>query len=127
MAAPAAAQTTPLFASDDPIHIKIAGPVNAVARGAEGFDRAPRSYSQSCRHCRNISDPTVRTGHHSPAEADLQLPATQGRLCPKASGVLAVRRAGPFEAVTHCQNDTGFQQHLLLEYSAYRIFNLISP
>jgi hypothetical protein len=29
--------------------------------------------------------------------------------------------------VTHCQSPEGFQQHMLLEYSAYRIFNLISP
>ena len=29
--------------------------------------------------------------------------------------------------VTHCQQSPGFQQHLLLEYAAYRLYNLVTP
>jgi hypothetical protein len=29
--------------------------------------------------------------------------------------------------VTHCQREVGFQQKVLLEYSAYRLYNLITP
>jgi hypothetical protein len=34
---------------------------------------------------------------------------------------------GRLKLVTHCRSQEGFQQHLLLEYSAYRVFNLITP
>jgi hypothetical protein len=29
--------------------------------------------------------------------------------------------------VTHCRNSASFQQYLLLEYSAYRMYNLLTP
>src|SRR5213075_281730 len=44
---------------------------------------------------------------------------------PAATSLFASQR--PLKLVTHCRSDEGFQQHLLLEYSAYRIFNLITP
>jgi len=127
MAAPAAAQTTPLFASDDPIHIKIAGPVNAVARGAED-STAPREATLSLAgtaetypirlSARGITRRLKLTCSFPPLRVDFAQK-------PPASSLFAGQ--GRLKLVTHCQNDTGFQQHLLLEYSAYRIFNLISP
>src|SRR6186997_3293429 len=127
MAAPAAAQTTSLFASDDPIHIKIAGPVNAVARGAED-STAPREATLSLAgtaetypirlSARGITRRLKLTCSFPPLRVDFAQK-------PPASSLFAGQ--GRLKLVTHCQNDTGFQQHLLLEYSAYRIFNLISP
>jgi hypothetical protein len=42
---------------------------------------------------------------------------------PKDSLFAGQRR---LKLVTHCRSHEGFQQHLLLEYSAYRVFNLIT-
>ncbi|HTK58378.1 MAG TPA: hypothetical protein VL336_05300 [Sphingomicrobium sp.] len=127
IAAPAAAQTTPLFASDDPIHIKIAGPVSAVARSAED-STAPRDATLSLAgtpetypirlSARGITRRLKLTCSFPPLRVDFAQK-------PPATSLFAGQ--GRLKLVTHCQNDAGFQQHLLLEYSAYRIFNLISP
>ena len=127
LAAPAAAQTTPLFASDEPIRITIRGPINAIARGAED-STAPRDATLSLAgspetypirlSARGITRRLKLTCSFPPLRVDFaQKPA--------ATSLFAGQ--GRLKLVTHCQNQEGFQQHLLLEYSAYRIFNLISP
>ena len=127
VAAPAAAQTTPLFASDEPLRLTIAGPLNALARSAEKSEEprdgllkvsgspeaypiklAPRGITRRKRDTCSFPPLRVQFAQKPPVSS---LFAGQGRL----------------KLVTHCRSAEGFQQHLLLEYSAYRIFNLISP
>jgi len=127
MAAPAAAQTTPLFASDEPIRLTISGPLAALAREAEKpvgprdavlkLSGSPEAYPIKLsprgitRRKRDICGfPPLR----------VEFPQK-----PPASSLFAGQRR--LKLVTHCRSPEGFQQHLLLEYSAYRIFNLISP
>ena len=127
LAAPAAAQTTPLFASDDPIRITIRGPVNAVARAAEDSTE-PRDALLSLGgtaetypirlSARGITRRTKAVCSFPPLRVDFAQK-------PPASSLFAGQ--GRLKLVTHCQSSESFQQHLLLEYSAYRIFNLISP
>lgn len=127
LAAPAAAQTTPLFASDDPIRITIRGPVSAIARGAED-STSPRDAVLSLAgaaetypirlSARGITRRLKLTCSFPPLRVDFAQK-------PPATSLFAGQ--GRLKLVTHCQNQEGFQQHLLLEYSAYRIFNLISP
>ena len=126
-AVPATAQTTPLFASDEPLRLTITGPFGTIARNAEKsveprdaalkltgtgevypIKLAPRGIT---RRKRDICPfPPLRVEFpQKPAEASLF--AHQKRL----------------KLVTHCRASEDFQQHLLLEYSAYRIFNLLTP
>ena len=126
MAAPAAAQR-PLFASDEPVRLTISGPLAALARGAEKsaeprdavlkmpgtseiypIKLSPRGITRRKRDICGFPPLRVQFPQKPPASS---LFAGQGRL----------------KLVTHCRSPEGFQQHLLLEYSAYRIFNLISP
>lgn len=126
IAAPATAQT-PLFASDEPIHITIAGPINAIARGAED-STTPRDATLSLAgtaetfpirlSARGITRRLKLTCSFPPLRVDLVQK-------PPATSLFAGQ--GRLKLVTHCQNDAGYQQHVLLEYSAYRIFNIISP
>ena len=44
---------------------------------------------------------------------------------PPATSVFAGQKK--LKLVTHCRNDASSQQYILLEYSAYRIYNLITP
>ena len=127
LAAPAAAQTTPLFASDVPIRITIRGPVNAVARSAED-STDPRDAILSLvgtsetypirLSARGITRRTKAVCSFPPLRVDFAQK-------PPASSLFAGQ--GRLKLVTHCQSSESFQQHLLLEYSAYRLFNLISP
>jgi hypothetical protein len=127
LAAPAAAQTTPLFASDEPIRLTISGPINALARTAEKSVEprdgvlkvagSPEAYAIKLSP-RGITRRKKDTCGFPPLRVEFpQKPA--------ASSLFAGQRR--LKLVTHCRSPEGFQQHLLLEYSAYRIFNLISP
>ena len=126
-AAEAATPATPLFASDAPIKISIRGPVNAIARSAERSPGArdgtmalagsPDSYAIRLSP-RGITRRRKETCQFPPLRVDLVQPAA-------ATSLFAGQRR--LKLVTHCRPSADFQQHLLLEYAAYRIFNLISP
>ena len=127
LATPATAQTTPLFASDASIRVTIQGPVGAIARGAEDSTE-PRDASLTLAgspeaypirlSARGITRRLRQTCTFPPLRVEFaQKPA--------ASSLFSGQRR--LKLVTHCQSAEGYQQHLLLEYSAYRIFNLINP
>ena len=127
LATPAAAQTTPLFASDDPIHVTIRGPIGVIARNAEDSTQpregqlvlagAPETYPIQLS-ARGITRRTRDVCTFPPLRVEfMQKPAATS---------LFVHQ-GRLKLVTHCQPSDGYQQQLLLEYSAYRIFNLLSP
>ena len=123
----AGAPVTPLFADDSTIAIGIQGPLGDIARSAERSS--------------------------APSEATLMLSATGASLPIRLSPRGITRRrsetcsfpplrvefpqrpaAGSLFAgqhrlklVTHCRPADSFQQFLLLEYSAYRLFNVLSP
>lgn len=122
-----AAPATPLFADDTPIAISIQGPLGEIARSAERSSPprpgvlaiagttgtlpvrlSPRGITR--RKSETCSFPPLRV-EFAPSPAAGSLFAGQRRL----------------KLVTHCQPSDGFQQQLLLEYSAYRLFNLIDP
>jgi hypothetical protein len=131
VASPAAARgqapPTPLFASDAPIRLTIQGPIGQIARGAED-STAPREAtltlaappeSHAIRlSARGITRRRKETCSFPPLRVELAQPAA-------ANSLFAGQRR--LKLVTHCRSQEGFQQHLLLEYAAYRIFNLISP
>ena len=120
---------TPLFASDAPIALTIQGPINAIARSAETspFDACrrrcrlpapPESYADPPDSPRGITRRRKETCHFPPLRVELAQPAA-------ATSLFAGQRR--LKLVTHCRSSAGFQQHLLLEYAAYRMFNLITP
>jgi hypothetical protein len=126
LAAPAAAQAPePLFASSDPIHLTIQAPLGNLERNRgskaaisgtltdPGGQALPISLALRgiTRRTSDICDfPPVRVTFTAPPPAT-SLFARQHRL----------------KLVTHCRNSSSFQQYVLLEYSAYRMFNVLSP
>ena len=123
----AAAPATPLFADDAPIAISIKGPLTEIARSAERSSMphpgvltitgtagslpvrlSPRGITR--RKSETCSFPPLRVEFAQP---------------PAAGSLFAGQRR--LKLVTHCQQSESFQQYLLLEYSAYRLFNLIDP
>lgn len=131
MAAPVAASAqvgpTPLFAGDDPIRLTIKGPLGSIARKAadsmQSHDATLSLASPAEVHpiklsARGLSRRKSGICQFPPLRVELTQPAP-------ATSLFAGQRR--LKLVTHCRPSEGFQQHLLLEYSAYRIFNLISP
>ena len=118
---------TPLFASDDPIRLTIKGPIGSIARKAEDSMQphgatlslaTPAEVHPIRLSARGLSRRKSGICQFPPLRVELAQPAPAGSL-------FAGQRR--LKLVTHCRPSEGFQQHLLLEYSAYRIFNLISP
>ena len=125
-AGPVAAQTA-LFATDEPLRLEIRGPISAIVKGSRDapatrpaqLSVVGTGVSQAIRLTpRGITRLRRETCTFPPLRVEFALPpappspfAGQGRL----------------KLVTHCQPSTSFQQHVLLEYAAYRLYNLISP
>ena len=125
--ASAQASPTPLFASDAPIRLTIQGPINLIARDAEDsttprpatLTLATPPESHAIRlSARGITRRRKETCTFPPLRVDLAQPAA-------ATSMFAGQRR--LKLVTHCRSQDSFQQHLLLEYASYRIFNLLSP
>jgi hypothetical protein len=127
MAAPAAAQTAPkpLFERNDMLRITITGPINQIARTAQ--------------QTRQARDGTLTVaGETLPVQLSprgitrlkrdvCQFPPLWVRFrAPPGPGSIFAGQT-QLKLVTHCQAAASFQQHLLLEYSAYRLYNQLTP
>jgi hypothetical protein len=118
---------TRLFASDAPIRFTIQGPINLIASRAED-STTPRDATLTLAgaspaypirlSARGITRRLQETCQFPPLRVEFTQPP------PKDSLFAGQKR---LKLVTHCRSQEGFQQHLLLEYSAYRVFNLITP
>lgn len=117
----------PLFADDAPIRITIQGPVGAIARKAAKSvepEAATLSIAASAEtypirlSARGLSRRTAGICDFPPLRVEFTQP-------PAAASLFAGQRR--LKLVTHCKSSAGHQQYLLLEYSAYRLSNILSP
>jgi hypothetical protein len=127
-AAAAAEPATPLFASSDMIRLTIKGPIGAVSRTGDRSS-APRPATLTLvgqspeTHAvmlspRGITRRKTETCQFSPLRVEFTAK-------PAASSLFKGQRR--LKLVTHCRGAAGFQQFLLLEYAAYRLFNVLTP
>ena len=127
VAVPASAQTaspvTPLFASDAPIQITIKGPISSLASKRNEEQRAATlTYA-------GTSYPITLTprGITRLKKDVCQFPPLRVTFNPKPPAGSIFDHQGSLKLVTHCRSGTDFQQKVLLEYSAYRLYNLLTP
>jgi len=123
----AAAQdgVTPLFSSNEVIRITIAGPVSAIAR-SKSEERHPGTLTVAGT---SEALPITLSGRGiTRLQPDIcQFPPLWVRFTspPPSQSLFAGQKS--LKLVTHCRSSESFQQHLLLEYAAYRMFNAVSP
>ena len=126
-AVPAAAQggEKPLFASDDVIRLTITGPVSSIAR-SKSQQAQPGTLTLAA------------TGETIPVTLSARgLTRRQSDICrfpplwvrfpgpPPAQSPFAGQKS--LKLVSHCRGSESFQQHVLLEYAAYRMYNALTP
>ena len=126
-APPSAAPATPLFASDAPIQLTIQGPIATLVRNSE---RAPAPTAATLSLAGSNEAHAIRLTPRGITRLKKEIcgfPPLRVEFAqpPAAASLFSGQRR--LKLVTHCRPASGFQQHLLLEYSAYRIFNLVSP
>ena len=127
-AALAQAPPKPLFASDQPFRFTITGPITRIAQTAQG-SRQPRAAMLSIpgspaeTHAIELSP----RGITRLKRETCQFPPLRVRFqgSPAPPSLFAGQRQ--LKLVTHCRAPASFQQYLLLEYSAYRLYNLLTP
>jgi hypothetical protein len=115
----------PLFAADQPIHIAIQAPLQNLIQ-----NRGSKSIITG-----TLTDPN---GQNLPVSLSLRgITRRSSDICdfppirvvfttpPAATSVFAGQKK--LKLVTHCKNSPSFQQYLLLEYSAYKMYNLLTP
>jgi hypothetical protein len=123
--AAAAGSPTPLFSSDTPIRITIKGPMATLAS-----DRSNAS--------RPATLTVTGTSESLPVKLSVRgITRRQGDICqfpplrldfpqrPAPASLFGGQRR--LKLVTHCRKSDDFQQKVLLEYAAYRLYNLMTP
>jgi hypothetical protein len=117
----------PLFQSDAPIKFTIQGPINSIARKAARsvepeaamLSMATPVESHPIRlSARGLSRRTGGICDFPPLRVEFTQP-------PPTTSLFSGQRR--LKLVTHCKPSPGHQQHLLLEYSAYRLLNQLTP
>jgi len=126
IAAPAAAKgDDPLFASPDPIQITIKAPLSYLTRNRNAqtaisgvlVDPGGQSLPIGLQ-LRGITRRTSEICDFPPLRVDFTA-------SPTATSVFAGQKK--LKLVTHCRNSASFQQYVLLEYAAYRLYNVLTP
>lgn len=119
-----AAEPKPLFADDQLIHVTIKGQIGRLVSSEDrsrivpatisiGSDSLPAQLSP-----RGITRLRKDTCEFPPIRVDFTG-------APLPSSMFAGQNR--LKLVTHCQPKESFQQYVLLEYAAYRLYNLMSP
>ena len=123
--APAALAADPLFASSDPIQLTIKAPLAYLMRNRDSqapvsgvlIDPSGQSLPVNLQ-LRGITRRTSEICDFAPLRVDFTA-------APPATSVFAGQKR--LKVVTHCRNSASFQQYVLLEYAAYRLYNLLTP
>jgi hypothetical protein len=126
LVAPASAKgDDPLFAASDTIQLTIKAPIQYLMRNRDaqapvsGVLIDPNGQALPINlQLRGITRRTSEICDFAPLRVDFTAP-------PPAASVFAGQKK--LKLVTHCRNSPSFQQNLLLEYAAYRLYNILTP
>jgi hypothetical protein len=125
-ARPAEAQAPkPLFATYEPIHMIIQAPLPSLIRNRASQDVVSGTLTGPDGVALPVSLSLRGITRRSRDTCDFPPLRVQFTSAPPATSVFAGQRR--LKLVTHCRNRESFQQYLLLEYAAYKMYNLLTP
>ncbi|HEY4071248.1 MAG TPA: hypothetical protein VGM04_06810 [Sphingomicrobium sp.] len=125
MSAPAAAQQPkPLFASNDPIHIVIQAQLSGLIHNRSS-SAVQGTLTDPAGQALPVAISVRGITRRATDVCDFPPLRVQFTSAPPASSPFAGQKR--LKLVTHCRNAESFQQYVLLEYSAYRMYNVLTP
>ena len=124
--APAAAQAPkPLFAASDPIHIVIQAPLPGLIRNRGADTVVAGTLTDPSGLALPVSLSLRGITRRSSDICDFPPLRVQFTSPPPATSLFKGQKK--LKLVTHCKSSPSFQQKVLLEYSVYKMYNLLTP
>ncbi len=119
-----ARESAPLFASAEPIDITITGPVSEIVRKASvSTEPKPASLAVSGR---TLAIELSARGHARRRPENCKFPPLRVKFSEPPPQDSIFHQQKSLKLVTHCRAPESFQQHTLLEYAAYRMYNEVT-
>ena len=118
----------PLFASDEMIHVTVKGPILSLPRSktASGQE-APGTLTVQGAAPETLPITLSLRGITRRTQDVCSFPPLRVDFGEKVGGKSLFKGQKRLKLVTHCQSAPSFQQNLLLEYTAYRLYNRLTP
>jgi hypothetical protein len=126
--AAAAAPPKPLFASSEVIHLTLQGPIGSLARGpTDSEESVAGSLTVQGAAPETLPVALSARGITRRKKDVCSFPPLRVEFAEKPAATSLFRGQKRLKLVTHCRSGEGFQQYLLLEYAAYRLYNRLTP
>ena len=115
----------PLFAGDDKIHIAIQARLQTLIRNRDYSGSIPGTLTDPSGLSLPIS--LSLRGHVNRVADVCEFPPLRLEFTAPPPPTSVFVKQKKLKLVTHCQNNPSNQQHILLDYAAYRMYNLLTP
>jgi hypothetical protein len=121
----AAAKPDPLFAANEPIRLTIKGPISKLPR--TGDETSPGSLTVQGAAPETLAIELSTRGITRRKSDTCSFPPLRVEFPDKPPATSLFKGQKRLKLVTHCKSMESFQQYVLLEYAAYRMYNLLTP
>ena len=121
-------QANPLFASEDVIKIKLTAPFSDLSRKARSStDPYPATLMLDGFAPETHSISLAARGNSRRRPDVCRFPPLRVKFSEKPTTTSLFSKQKSLKLVTHCQKSKSKQKYALLEYSAYQLFNVVTP
>ena len=118
-------KTTRLFASDDLIEVTIEGPLREIARKSEvSTEPHPATLTAAGE---SLSVRVSARGISRRRKNQCSFPPLRIAFPEKPAASSLFHRQGSIKLVTHCNDNSRFEQIAMREFAAYRLYNVVTP
>ena len=115
----------PLFAEDAPLEVTISGPIRSIARSAERSTDPELAMLEARGESHEIE--LSARGVSRRNRDTCRFPPLNVRFVEKPENDTLFDMQRRLKLVTHCRDGDRYEQFVLREYAAYRLFNVITP
>ncbi len=123
-----AAEPTPLFAGDEPIRLTITAPLGTLTRAAPSETPSVEGTLALAGAGQETLAVTLTPRGITRRKKDVcTFPPLRVTLAAKPGAKSLFKGQKKLKLVTHCRGTETFQQYLLLEYAAYKLYNRLTP